>query len=211
MAESEALIRLAQTDLDAIRAYEQAIEHCGDPGVATMLSGFRDDHRRHVDELSAAIRAQGAEPPAEASLSGFAIAGFTAVSASAGLVGALTVMESNEVVTNDAYDRALTDDLSADNRALVERNRADERRHLQAIRARLERLPGGTVMSQAATLHGATTSAWMNTLRHNLPAALALGAGAAWLIGGMLSRQRGSQPPMRTGGTEAEARSATRH
>ncbi|HSV29720.1 MAG TPA: DUF2383 domain-containing protein [Candidatus Omnitrophota bacterium] len=204
----ETLNHLVQIDLDAIRAYDQAIRSCADPSATGMLSGFREDHRRHVDDLSAAIRAQGGEPPERASFSGFAIAGFTAVSASAGLVGTLTVMESNEVVTNDAYERALAADLPADTRQLVERNRADEQRHLNAIRARLESLPGGEMMSRAAAIHGTATSAWMNTLRHNLPAALLLGAGAAWMLGGLLSRQRAEsrRPEMDTG-----ARSATRH
>lgn len=196
----DTLRRLAQVDIDAIHAYTQAIDYCGDDSVSAMLSGFRADHQRHVDELSSAIRDEGGEPPATADFTGFAIAGFTAVSASAGAIGALTVMESNEVVTNDAYDKAMAANLPADLRSLVERNRADERRHLAAIQERLESMPGGRAMSQAARMQGTLTSAWVNTLRENLPAALLLGAGAAWMLGGMLSRPRERRPeaPSRT-------------
>jgi hypothetical protein len=152
------------------------------------LSGFRDDHRRHVTDLTRVIAEQGGTAPAEADLSGFVLAGFTAVAANAGRPGTLTVMQSNEVVTNDAYERALSSGMPTDLRPLIERNREDERRHLASIRTMLESLPGGEMMSTAGQMQGWATATWMNTLRRELPLALAVGVGAAALAAGLMLR-----------------------
>lgn len=185
------LRHLAQVDIDAIRAYTQAIENCGDRELAATLSAFRGDHERHVRDLSPAIRRLGGTPPNSADVTGFGIAGFTAVMAGAGTTGALTVMESNEIVTNDAYRQALSRELPADIRGMVERNREDERRHLEAIRGRLEATGrSGRALARAASVHGGTTALWMNTISRSVPLMLTLGAGAAWLLAKALGRRR---------------------
>lgn len=74
-------------------------------------------------------------------------------------------MQSNEVVTNDAYCQALSRDVSGDIRALVERNFADEQRHLDTIRARLEgTVIAGPLLSEATMVQGWMTAFWMNGL-----------------------------------------------
>lgn len=185
---TDTLTHLVQVDIDAIHAYTQAIERSEDEGLASVLTAFREDHRRHVDELGAEIRMRGAQPPAQPDASGFVIEGFTAVAASAGTASLLAVMESNEIVTNDAYRAALTQDLPPDIAALVRRNYDDEKRHLATIHAKLEALPGGMALSAAARAQGWTMAAWMNTLGRELPMALAIGAGAAALLAGLLMR-----------------------
>lgn len=177
----ETLIQLAQIDIDAIRAYTQAIHNCSDTELTRILAGFREDHDRHVLELSHAIRMLGGRPPQNADLSGFAIAGFTTIAANTGRIGTLMAMESNEIVTNDAYDRALFVDMDPQWRDLVERNAADEQRHLETLRQLLETNPAGRLLSQAAATQGAATAVWTNVLRHTLPAAL-IGAGTAWFL-----------------------------
>lgn len=131
------LNRLIQTDIDAVRAYGQSIEAIDDPELRGTLQGFQEDHRRHVTELSAEVRRLGGDPPARRDLMGFAIEGFTAVTSSLGNMAALMAMRSNEELTNDVYDRALTRDLPPEIRALVERNRQDERRHRDWIAGQL--------------------------------------------------------------------------
>ena len=184
----DALQHLAQVDIDAIRAYTQAIDRCGDGALSAILSDFREDHRRHVADLSEAIRHLGGEPPVERDVAGFFIEGMTAVAASAGRIGALTVMESNEIVTNHAYDAALAAELPAEVRTLVERNRTDEQRHLAVIREELvSTVPGGQIMSAAATAHGWSNSMLINGLRGALPM-LMIGAGAGALMAAMMGR-----------------------
>lgn len=188
MAVQDTLTHLVQVDIDAIHAYSQAIERSEDEDLASVLSAFRQDHQRHVDDLGAELRKLGAEPPKAPDPTGFVIEGFTAVAASAGTAAALAAMESNEVVTNDAYHAALSEDLPADIAALVRRNYDDEKRHLATIRTRLEAMPGGMALSVAARAQGWTMATWMNTLSRELPIALAVGVGAAALLAGLLSR-----------------------
>jgi hypothetical protein len=57
-----------------------------------------------------------------------------------GTLGALKAMRMNEQLTNRSYDRAAELDLPAGPRAFVIANLADERRHLAAIEAHIERL-----------------------------------------------------------------------
>lgn len=193
MAVLDTLTHLAQVDIDAIHAYSQAIERSEDEDLASVLSAFRDDHRRHVDDLGAEIRKLGGDPPVQPDTTGFVIEGFTAVAASAGTAAALAAMESNEIVTNDAYHSALTEDLPSEISSLLLRNYDDEKRHLATIRSKLEAMPGGMALSAAARAQGWTMATWMNTLSRELPMALAIGAGAAAaaLLAGLMTRPRG--------------------
>ncbi|MBF0394867.1 MAG: ferritin-like domain-containing protein [Alphaproteobacteria bacterium] len=86
-------------------------------------------------------RRLGGEPPSRRDLMGFAIEGFTAVTASLGDTAALMAMRSNEELTNDVHDRALTRALPPDIRTLVERNQQDERRHRDWIAGQLGAQP----------------------------------------------------------------------
>jgi hypothetical protein len=61
------------------------------------------------------------------------IEGMTALRSVTGTEGALKAMRMNEGLTNSRYDAALKADLPADVRSVVEKNRDDERRHLQYI------------------------------------------------------------------------------
>jgi rubrerythrin len=159
------LQHLTQIDIDAIGAYTRAIEFCRNEKLARTLSAFRGDHERHVRDLSATIEKLGGAPPQAPDPSGLAIEGFTAALSSTGPAGTLMAMQSDEIVTNDAYAQALSRDLPSDLRALVERNLQDERRHLTTIRSWLEEnMPAGQFLSEAATIQGWSTAAFVNTL-----------------------------------------------
>ena len=150
-----ALHQLAQIEIDAIRAYTQAIERCRDPELDRMLRDFREDHLRHIQDLSVEIRKTGGMPPAGLDLPGLGIEAFTATLALTGKGGALMATQGNEIVTNDAYASALARDLPDDVRAMVERNAEDEQRHLASIRGQLEAVfPAGPLLSGAATMQG---------------------------------------------------------
>lgn len=135
------LISLTQLDIDAVYGYDKALKEVEDQTIHSQLTTFRNDHKRHVDELSHAIKSFGENPP-EFSLDfkGYITTGFTAVRSLSGTVGALKALESNEKLSNKMYSDALSWDMPANVKALIEKNYADERRHLKYIQDRLEAL-----------------------------------------------------------------------
>ncbi len=125
---------LIKLDVDAIHAYDQSISACKMDELKRGLSDFRADHDRHVRELSDCVRQLGGQPDVRRDLKGFFIGGFTAI-VSQGDHSSLVAMQTNEELTNSYYRRALElEDLSPDVRALLEKNYADEQRHLTWIK-----------------------------------------------------------------------------
>ena len=130
------LTDLAQLDIDAVYAYEQAIEQINEVEVRENIMSFRDDHNRHIDELGDMIvKKGGLVPERKRDFKGFVIEGFTALRSMTGTYGALRAMEINEKTTNRNYKSALDEnpDLPEDVIALLEKNYSDERRHLAYI------------------------------------------------------------------------------
>lgn len=133
----EKLNSLIQLDVDAIHAYDQSISACTMTELKGKLSDFRGDHDRHVRELSDCVRELGGQPDVRRDLKGFFIGGFTAI-VSQGDHSALVAMQTNEELTNSYYRRALEmEGLSPEIRDLLEKNFADEQRHLQWIKDQL--------------------------------------------------------------------------
>ncbi|MCM2322285.1 MAG: ferritin-like domain-containing protein [Oligoflexia bacterium] len=117
---------LIQLDVDAIHAYDQAIEKIDVEPIRDELEGFKKDHHRHVEELTNAVRRMGGEPVKyERDL--------TALRSVTGTEGALRAMKSNEKLTNKTYRRALGWILPPEVYDVVRRNRDDEVRHLAYI------------------------------------------------------------------------------
>jgi len=134
------LISLVQLDIDAIHAYEQAIERVTVDSVRTQLNVFKADHHRHVTDLSTEIRKLGGTPPTfSKDFKGYLIQGFTALRSVTGTEGALKAMETNEKLTNSTYEKAVTWNIPVEVRQIVQRNLEDERRHLSYIRQAIEK------------------------------------------------------------------------
>lgn len=128
------LTSLVRLDIDAIHAYDQAIEKIEDQSICDRLADFRDDHLQHVNRLSECIeRLGGTAPEFSRDFKGFLIEGMTIVRSVTGTEGALKAMKTNEKLTNFTYDKALSWDLPQDVKEIVEKNRDDERRHLNYI------------------------------------------------------------------------------
>lgn len=122
---------LIQLDVDAIHAYQQAIDKITVPLIKEQLRRYKDDHERHVRELSERLSALGEEPPRPSpDLKGYLIEGFTALRSMTGTEGALKAMKTNEQLTNRRYDEARHMAAPAELHALLEANYEDERRHL---------------------------------------------------------------------------------
>jgi rubrerythrin len=128
------LVALAQLDIDAVRAYTQAIEKIDVEAIRGRLENFRRDHERHIVDLTPHIRRLGEQAPENTpDLKGYFIEGMTALRSITGTEGALKAMRMNEQLTNARYEAALQSDMPADVRTLVQKNREDERRHLKYI------------------------------------------------------------------------------
>lgn len=146
---------LAQLDADAVGAYDAAIARVNEQLVRERLNDFRVDHLRHVQDLNALIQRYGGEPvELRPDLKGTAMKGLTAVSSMMGTEAALVAMLGNEEFTNRAYELALAFDWAPDVRALIQKNREDERRHVTWVREAVRRRPWVTERaSQGAEAH----------------------------------------------------------
>lgn len=128
---------LIKLDVDAVHAYDQAIEACEILTVKDTLTEFRNDHERHIHDLSEQVRTLGGTPEVHRDLKGFVIEGFTALM-SRGDHSALLAMRGNEELTNRVYKAALEmEDLTPEARTVIERNYADEQRHVSWINSQL--------------------------------------------------------------------------
>lgn len=136
------LNQLIQLDYDASLAYTRAIAgvDAQDGDIKRQLEAFRADHERHILELSDVVNVIGGKPSVKGrDFKGLVIEGMTAAQAMLGTDGALVAMRTNEELTNRAYDAALKEELSHEVKAIVERNRDDERRHREWIQQTIER------------------------------------------------------------------------
>lgn len=133
---------LAQLDIDAIRAYQQAIDNIDDFTIKSRLTEFQQDHRRHVTDLTPFVIRFGDKPPADKpDMKGFLIQGMTAIRSKMGTEQALKAMQSNERLTNRNYGQAVSMPWPADVQLVVQRCADDERRHLEYIDLTLRTRP----------------------------------------------------------------------
>lgn len=131
---ADKLRSLAQLDIDAVHAYDQAIDQIEHIGIRQQISQFREDHNHHVQNLSRIITELGETPPEfSRDFKGFFIEGFTALRSATGTEGALKAMQTNENMTNKKYDEARSLPFRQDIKAVVEQNYSDEQRHLRYI------------------------------------------------------------------------------
>jgi hypothetical protein len=134
------LISLCHLDIDAWRAYEQAISNCTHQEVINKLRAFQGDHDRHIRDLSAHILKFGGTPPErKPDFKGFFLEGMTSVRSITGTAGALKAMDMNERLTTSRYKAAMDLELPTDCRDLVLRNYSDEKRHLAWIQDAIAR------------------------------------------------------------------------
>jgi rubrerythrin len=135
---SDDLINLVQLDIDAILAYNQAIDGVEESDIRQTLASFRADHDRHVSDLSSVITRLGGTPPSmERDFKGFFIEGMTAIAGKIGTRSALMAMAGNETLTNARYQAAQSYEAPDDVRLILQRNLADEQRHIRYIQQTL--------------------------------------------------------------------------
>lgn len=146
------LTKLIQLDIDAAEAYKQALQKIDHMAIHTSICQFREDHLRHIDNLSAAIQELGGKvPDYKQDLKGYLIEGFTALRSVTGTEGALKAMQGNEKLTNRVYGEATKLDLPTHIMQLVQQNYSDEQRHLRYIEQVLETKPWSTKRKEPLT------------------------------------------------------------
>jgi len=137
MAENKVIDQLnslIQLDIDAAHAYKQALSQIDDKIIKDKIEIFRNDHQRHISDLSKEVRALGGTPTEfSRDFKGFLIEGFTALRSVTGTDGALSAMKQNEELTNSTYRDAVNWDLPASAKSIVEKNAGDEELHLRYI------------------------------------------------------------------------------
>ncbi len=127
---SDALKNLLELDFDAVEAYDAAINRLGNQTYIQKLSEFRDDHKRHIKELSDLLRSHNEEVPEGPSMKQWLTKGKVVL---ANLVGDDTIlgaMKTNEDDTNTAYERmAEREDQWEDAKDIILRGLQDEKKH----------------------------------------------------------------------------------
>lgn len=132
------LNNLMHLDVDAVRAYEEAIDRIHEEPVRLQLANYMRDHQRHVNQLRLLVTAIGREPEEERpDFKGMLIEGMTKMRSAISDEQALKAMRQNEIVTNRAYSEATTWDVPDDIHEVLMQGYRDEQAHLAYIEDRL--------------------------------------------------------------------------
>jgi uncharacterized protein (TIGR02284 family) len=138
------LNRLIQLHYDAIDACKTAVAHVTDPRDRLELRVALEDHRGHIDELAVVVRNLGGEPASQGDLRPLRARTMSVVpppvAASTAEIerALLEAFRRNEEGARTAYeDAASLPGVPLDVLAALERNLADERKHLAWVSRRL--------------------------------------------------------------------------
>jgi uncharacterized protein (TIGR02284 family) len=134
----EELNELIRWDLDAISAYDGAINDLKEAPVRDPLIQFRGDHERHVANLSEIVRRLGGTAAESAGLKGIVRKTMTKVASLGGAELTLKAMRANEEVLNKTYAHHLSLEFPDDILDVIRQNYGDEQRHLAWIELALQ-------------------------------------------------------------------------
>jgi uncharacterized protein (TIGR02284 family) len=128
---------LIRFDYDAIGAYDEAIDSVKEMSIKERLMEFRADHQRHVTELSTCVTKLGGKPVDKPGARGVIRKTMTKIAGLMGTEAILKAMKSNEEVMNKQYANRANQSFPADVLAIIQRNFADEQRHLSWVQQAL--------------------------------------------------------------------------
>lgn len=124
------LTDLLQLEYDTLPVYSLAIAATRRAEIRDALAEFREDHRRHIRELSSLLRAMGGVPlPLPHLPTGLFKLAVQAAGVPGGDRAILLAFKSNEWQSKTKYARHAGRPHVPDIAALLDRNAADEARH----------------------------------------------------------------------------------
>ena len=130
----ELVTKLIELDYDAIEAYDEAIARLESSELRTRLSEFRDDHKRHTENLAPFLKQHGKNVPSKGNIKRVLTKGKVTIASLMGDKAILMAMKTNEEDTNTAYERAVNHkEAPASLREVFQGILADERRHREWI------------------------------------------------------------------------------
>jgi len=130
--EKDLVKSLLSLEHDALGAYEETIARLENAQFKARVSEFREEHLRHVQELTVAARKLGIDeiPEGNAVKSAMAAGKIKIADALGSDKSILMAMSTNETDTVAAYERAATKDfISPELKGLFDRAYADEKKH----------------------------------------------------------------------------------
>ena len=137
MTESELISKLnamIRLDNDALSSYNRVLDNISDQVIKTEITRYRDDHLRHVDNLTALVVKYGGVPATdEKDIRGLFLGSATAIENIAGLQGSLMALQTGEKITNKDYSDAISWEVPEDVLLVLKENFEDEKRHLRFI------------------------------------------------------------------------------
>ena len=120
---------LLNLEKDALEAYDSVVERLEDVSYKSKIADFREDHYRHVNELTEYATSQGYEIP-DGTAKSMLTSGKIVLADMFGDNVILKAMRTNEEDTVSAYDNALKQECCTGVlRDICTRARADEMRH----------------------------------------------------------------------------------
>jgi len=121
---------LITMDYDAAAAYQEAMDRLQGQQIKRILGEFREDHLRHIRELSMLAHLMRIEPPTGPDIMAALTKGKVIIADLFGDKAILMAMKSNEEDTNTAYERAFAHEgIPVQALDIIERAYHDEQRH----------------------------------------------------------------------------------
>ncbi len=134
------LVDLMELEYDAIEAYEAAINRLDDKSYQNKLLSFKEDHQRHIKEISELLKNHNIEAPTSPSIGKQWITkGKVVLGNLVGDLAVLRAMRSNEIDTNTAYERMYGHEhIWPDAKEVIRDAFTDDKRHKEWLNYVLE-------------------------------------------------------------------------
>ncbi len=125
---------LVQVDIDTYHVYTQAAKTIKDKELKGILLGFAASHEEHANILSKVMLELGGHPPSfSRDFKGFVTSGYTAIKVAGGKLKTLEAIETNEIISNRYYNKALSTTMPRRIKEIIKQNLEDEKRHLNIV------------------------------------------------------------------------------
>jgi len=137
----EALKNVIEVDYDAVEAYDAAISRLNNEHFKSALKNFKDDHLRHIKELSNLLRKRNEKTPEGPDIKQWLTKGKVIIANLMGDGAIIDAMISNEKDTNCAYQNINErEDIWDDAKEILKRGLEDEKRHKDWLEKNKEKI-----------------------------------------------------------------------